>query len=233
MSVSRNSIFIFLLLVLFFSETNVFCQTDIHFTFKEFEDYERMSNLVRELTNAAIIDIKEEKQEEALQKLSRAVAVDSTYRQIYLQIYQAGLLNIENTDSVIEVLHKGERIFQEDDELHFYCAEIYRLKSETDKAILEYNAAIKYAKKNGEDFYLVPYYYFNRGNIYMKKNKLELALNDYNYSIKLKPDFFAGLTNRGICLFKLGNTNEACLDWKKAASQGYQPAQKYYEKYKK
>lgn len=128
-------------------------------------------------------------------------------------------------------MNKGKRIFQENDELNFYCGELYRLNNNYEKAIIEYTNAMKYAKTYGEDFYLVPYYYLNRGNIYLKEGKLKLALNDYNYLLKLDSTSSSGLTNRGIAMYKLGYKDKACHDWKKASENGFAVANNYYQKY--
>lgn len=188
-------------------------------------------NMAIDLTNEAIINIKEKKADDAIDKLIKAISIDSTYRDTYLQLFQAGILKISNSGRVMKELQKGKRIFQEDDELNFYCGELYRLNSDYKNAILEYSNAITFAKTNGEDFYLVPYYYLNRGNCYQKETQLNKALGDYNYLIKLKPDLLSALTNRGVCLYKLGKKDEACKDWNTAMGKGYSPAKEYYNKH--
>ncbi len=188
-------------------------------------------NNVIELTDGARLLIKENRANEAVDQLLEAIRIDSVYREAYLQLYQAGALNIRNSGRVIAGLEKGKRIFEEDDELYFYCGEIYRLNSDFEKAITEYDFATLYAKVNGEDFYLVHYYYFNRGNCYLKMGKPEVAIADYNYALKLKPDFSAALMNRGVCLSKLGKKTEACQDWKNAMDNGYEQAKGYFEKH--
>lgn len=188
-------------------------------------------NSAIEMTDEARVLIKEKRANEAVDKLLEVIGIDSIFREAYLQLYQAGALNVGNSAKVIAGLEKGKRIFEEDDELYFYCGEIYRLNSDMEKAIIEYNYATMYAKVNGEDFYLVHYYYFNRGNCYLKMGKPEPAVDDYNYSLKLKPDFSAALMNRGVCLFRLGKKTEACQDWKNAMDNGYEQAKGYYEKH--
>lgn len=190
------------------------------------EDY----NTVIELTYKASNDIKENKSNAALQKLLKALQIDSTYRQIYLQLYQVGKLNAENADIIIKALNKGKRIFEEDDELFFYCGEIYRYNSDYDKAIIEFTNAISYSKVNGEDFYLVPYYYSSRAFCFLKKQNYKEALKDYTGLLKLDPESISGLTNRGITYFNLGEKEKACLDWKNAEEKGSEIAKKYFEK---
>lgn len=233
MTTLQNRKLFITLSLLVFLQINVCCQVDAPVMLDSQQALVEKQNSVIKLTNTAIHLIKQNKQTEALSNLHKALAIDSTYRPAYLQLYQAGILDVKNCRKIVDGLNKGKSIFKDDDELHFYCAEIYRFKAELDSAIFEYDNAIKYSKANGEDFYLVPYYYFNRGNCYLKKNDLQSALKDYDYLIKLDPFFLAGLTNRGICLFKLGNKEAACSDWKKASEMGYEPAIKYYEKHGK
>lgn len=188
-------------------------------------------NKAIELTNNALKNIEDKSGNEAFNNLLKAVTIDSTYRKAYLQIYQAWKLYAQNSEIAIQTLNKGKQIYKEDDELHFYCGEIYRSNSDYTNAFIEYNYAITFAKKNGEDFYLVPYYYLNRGNCFLKIKQLENAIKDYDYLLNLKPDFVSALTNRGITLYKLGKKEQACSDWNKAIENNYDPAKKYYNKY--
>jgi TonB family protein len=183
------------------------------------------------LTNEAIKRIANSNQSIAVDLLMEAIETDSTYREIYLQLFQAGRDNETDVDRVLNGLLIGKKVFEEDDELHFYCAEMYRLKSDTVNTILEYDKAIEYSKKNGEDFYLAPYYYLYRGNYYLNRNDFDNALEDYNYSLNLKPNFNSVLINRGICFFKLGKKIEACQDWSAANQSEFSLANEYYEKY--
>ena len=188
-------------------------------------------NAVIELTNEAINDMKNQKHDEAFQKLLNALQIDSTYRQTYQQLYQAGRLSSAKSEIIIRELNKGKRIFEEDDELNFYCGEIYRQMSDFDNAINEYTNAIKYSLINGEDFYLVSYYYSNRGICFQKKEQFDLAINDYNKLLKMDPESVSGLTNRGIIYFKMDHKEKACIDWKKAMENGSEYAKKYFDKY--
>ncbi|TMJ89691.1 MAG: tetratricopeptide repeat protein [Alphaproteobacteria bacterium] len=64
----------------------------------------------------------------------------------------------------------------------------YRLKGEYDRAIADYEQAIK-LKPSAET-------YFNRGNAHLGKSRYDHAIDDYNQAIKLKPDFAAAFDNR-------------------------------------
>lgn len=188
-------------------------------------------NAAIELIRNAISDISNKDFTKAFIKLSKSIEVDSLFRETYLRIYQLYSLNNDNTEETIELLNKGKRIFEEDDELFFYCGEIYRLNSMINKAFYEYSKAIEYAKTNGEDFYLVPYYYLNRGNIFLASEKYDSAIIDYNYLLKLNPNSTSALTNRGIAFYKLGENEKACQDWDMAVKKGFDRANEYYQKH--
>jgi len=98
----------------------------------------------------------------------------------------------------------------------------YRLKGEHDRAIQDYNQAIRinakfaaaynnrgiaYDRKGDYDRAIADYdqaiklkpsaeTYFNRGNAHLGKGHYDHAIDDYNQAIKLKPDFAAAFDNR-------------------------------------
>jgi len=184
-----------------------------------------------DLTNQAISKIEEKKFTEAVALLSKAIHFDSSYQNPYLQFYTVCMLQKEHTDTAIFYLKKAKRIFLENDEICFYLGEAFRIKKNLNKAIKEYTLAIQYSKINGEDFHLVPYYYFNRGNSYLKLKLTDKAILDYNYTLKLNPKFSSALVNRGICFLMKKKTKEACDDWSKAIEMGSMPARQYSAKY--
>jgi tetratricopeptide (TPR) repeat protein len=188
-------------------------------------------NKAIDLTNEAIMHIEDMNTGRAMEKLQEAIAIDATHRQAYLQVYQAARADAGLTETALKELNKARKIFTDDDELVFYCAEIHRMKSDFKQAVEEYDLAIKLSKNNGEDFFLVPYYYLNRGISHLALKLPEKALEDFNYSIKLKPDFSASITNRGILYYQLGQKEEACKDWNQARKQNYKPAQEFFEKH--
>ncbi len=213
---------LFILLLIVCSQLDIISQETYNVSIND-------RNSAIELTNNAIKNIENKNNDKAVENLLEAINIDSTYRNSYLYIYQAGI-NYENYEIIIKALNKGKRIFQEDDELSFYCGEIYRSKSDFNNAIIEYTNAIKYAKINGEDFYLVPYYYLNRANCFLKKKQYLIAIDDYNKLLQLDSESTSGLTNRGTAFYKLGEKEKACRDWKSAVEKGAKLAKKYYNK---
>ena len=187
--------------------------------------------LATELTKEAIKDIKNGALDDAYKKLLKSVTVDSTLHETYKRLYQVWSKTHKDPEKIIKLLNKGTRIFLEDDELDFYCGEIYDFESDYKDAIAEYTIAMKYAKINGEDFYLVPHYYLNRGNIYLKSKQYQLALKDYNYMLKLDSLSQSGLIDRGITLYQIREKEKACMDWEKAMEAGSEIAKTYFQKH--
>jgi tetratricopeptide (TPR) repeat protein len=188
-------------------------------------------NLAIELNKEAEKFLNENRVKTALDRLLESISVDSLLRESYLLIYQLWLAEKSYTETIATVIYKGKQIFNDDDELCFYYAELLRFQSMLPEAILEYTNAMNYARRNGEDFYLVHYYYLNRGNCFLSMNMEDGALADFNYALKLKPDFTAALCGRGVCLFRKGNKDKACTDWQQALKLGYAPVKQYIDKY--
>lgn len=200
-----------------------FCQTYI----VQVEDREKTISL----TNQAINLIDQKNIADAVSALIKAISIDSTYHSSYLILYKACLFDKNYSDTAIFYLKKGQRIFVEDDELTFYIGEIYRMNSDLTNAISEYTDAINYSKINGEDLELVHKYYFNRATCYLKKDLFDSAILDYDYTLKLKPDYSSAFINRGICLYKKGKSSDACADWYSALNLGAANARDYIDKY--
>ena len=183
-----------------------------------------------ELINEANQDIENGKYVDAVQKLITSIKLDPHHREAYLSLNVA--CSYTNQVSIQKTyLNKAKAIFQEDDEICYYLANIYQNENNLPKAIQEYTHAINYAKKNGEDFDLVYAYYQNRASCYLKSNQMAKAIADFTYAIKLNPEDGASYTNRGIAYFKTGKRNEACRDWKKGSDLGISLAKNYLRRY--
>ncbi len=188
------------------------------------------SNKAIELYNLAIENNKNNKVSDAFELFVEAISTDSTFRSPYLQLYTVSMSDSSFVDQSIIILQKSKKIFEQDDEICYYLGEMYKLKGEMKRAMAEYSMAIVYAKINGEDFSLVPHYYLNRANICLEKNMLSTAVLDYTYALNLKPDYSIAFANRGICFFKMGETEAACKDWQKAFDMGIIQVEEYLEK---
>jgi tetratricopeptide (TPR) repeat protein len=173
--------------------------------------------------------INEERYQEAIDELVSAQKLDSTFRQVYELMYKAGFY-ADNKEVAKAYLKKAQSIFVEDDEIIYYLGKIIQNEKKYGEAILVFNEAIKFGKKNGEDYPIVYDYYASRGICYLRLEKYAEALADFEYAIQLNGKKGSIFANRGIVLFKLNQPAEACLSWKIAYSLGELGVQKYIEK---
>jgi tetratricopeptide (TPR) repeat protein len=77
-----------------------------------------------------------------------------------------------------------------------------------DKAIVQYDQAIKLYPRLAEAYY-------NRGLAYRKKDNLEQALIDYTQAIRLDSKYISAYANRGFAFYKLGDLDRALADFEK------------------
>jgi tetratricopeptide (TPR) repeat protein len=82
----------------------------------------------------------------------------------------------------------------------------YRLKAEYDKAIDDFDEAIKLRPN-------YPNAFNNRGVAYRNKGDLDHAMADYDQAITLKPDYLAAYYNRGLVLQETGAYDKAIADF--------------------
>ena len=71
-------------------------------------------------------------------------------------------------------------------------------------------------KSNEKDPQVLAIAYNNRGNAYTSKGEYELAIQDYNESIKLNPNYAKPLNNRGVAYQKNGQHDLALKDFDSA-----------------
>jgi regulator of sirC expression with transglutaminase-like and TPR domain len=59
----------------------------------------------------------------------------------------------------------------------------------------------------------------NRGNSYYELNKYQLALNDFNQSLKYKPQYAKAYLNRGLVFYQMDKNAQACGDFQRSCNQ--------------
>lgn len=188
------------------------------------------ANKAIELLNSANKDIENGEYASAVQKLIASIRLQSNIRETYLSLNTA--CSHTNQTAILKTyLQKAKAIFEEDDELCYYLGNIYQNENNLTKAVQEYTLAIKYSKKNGEDYDLVYAYYQNRASCYLKLNEFAKAIPDFNYALKLNQENGAIYANRGIAYYKTGKRTEACQDWRKAMKLGVSNASVYVKRY--
>ena len=188
------------------------------------DDYNRAVELI----NKAKTSINDKRYQEAIGELESAIKIDSTFRDCYEVMYKAGFY-ADNKEVTKAYLKKAQSIFVEDDEIIYYLGKIIQTEKKYGEAIKVFNEAIKFGKKNGEDYPIVYDYYASRGICYLRLEKYEEALADFDYAIQLNGKKGSIFANRGIVLFKINKPDQACMSWKKAYDLGEKSVQKYID----
>ena len=85
----------------------------------------------------------------------------------------------------------------------------YKTKGLWDKAIADYDEAIRLKSDLAETF-------INRGNAYYYKGQIDRALKDYDEAIRLKPDLAQAFSNRGNVYRMKGRFDRAIKDYDEA-----------------
>ena len=99
----------------------------------------------------------------------------------------------------------------------------YQSKDEIDRAIKDYNKAIKL----NPDYALA---YYNRGSAYQSKDEIDRAIKDYNKAIKLNPNYASAYNNRGNAYQDKGEIDQAFKDYNKAIKLNPDYALAYYNR---
>ena len=92
----------------------------------------------------------------------------------------------------------------------------FKNKGQYDRAIQDYNTAIRLKPNHVTAFY-------NRGVAYKQKGQYNRAIQDYDTAIRLKPDYAFAYGNRGSVYEALGQREQALRDFKKQYDLGSHP----------
>lgn len=182
-----------------------------------------------ELINKASDHFDEGNYSKAINLLEESIKLDSTLRDAFILLNHAYYIT-GNKKSQIKYLKKAKSIYADDDEFPYHLGRIYQQQNKLNAAIAEYDTAIQFSKINGEDYKIVYDYYANRGICLLKQDMFAKSISDFDNAIRLNNKKGSIYTNRGIALFKVMKTHEACKSWIKALELG-QNVEQYLKKY--
>ena len=94
-------------------------------------------------------------------------------------------------------------------------------KGDPDRAIADYDAAIRIEPKNA-------FAYFNRGAVYLHKKEFDHAIADYDETIRLAPKAWQPLRNRGAAHFGAGQYDRARADFEAVLGMDAKSAEGLY-----
>ncbi|GAA4836642.1 tetratricopeptide repeat protein [Algivirga pacifica] len=158
-----------------------------------------------------------------------AIQIDSTNIDYF---YNLGMACLQDKDYAfaLKAYRIAKNSFPDFPDLYFYSGDLLQKMERYEEAILEYNKAIALAadEPNPQLHYL---FFFNRGNAYFKSKNFKAAIQDYNQTISISPEYYGAYANRGYANYHIKNYKSACNDWEIAASLGYPKAIYYLQKY--
>lgn len=99
----------------------------------------------------------------------------------------------------------------------------YKKKGQWDKAIADYDEAIRLAPD-------LVFAFNNRGNAYYFKGQLDRAIENYDMAIRLQPDLAEAYANRGNVYRKKGQLNRAIENYDKAIRLAPENSQTYADR---
>lgn len=115
----------------------------------------------------------------------------------------------QENDLAFEYFKKAMRLCSDNAFIYYQRGIVYNHLNEMEKAIKDFNAAIKHAP-------LIASAYYDRANLYHVKDMYDKAVKDYTKAIKLYPEFSDAVCNRGVSYFMQNEFDKAVADFKAA-----------------
>jgi tetratricopeptide (TPR) repeat protein len=190
-------------------------------------------NKAIEFNNEAFKLINDGKPKDSFPLIIKAIHTDSTLLRSYELLYRACLTSGVYDDAHLNYFFIAKRIFDIDDRICFFIAEMYKNRKEIQKAITEYTKAINFGKNDSIRSEYYYRYYSNRAYCYTLSNLNAQAIKDYNECLEFNPEDAILLLNRGVCYKKTGDTKHAIADWKESARLGLPVAKTYLQNVQK
>ncbi|OFY12861.1 MAG: hypothetical protein A2X11_14040 [Bacteroidetes bacterium GWE2_42_24] len=183
-----------------------------------------------ELFNGALADMRKQDLYAAEEKLRGALALDSTFREVWLALNEI-LYHTKQKNKQKEYLKLAISRFPEDGDFQYYYGMLLQRDELFDQAIRRYSDAILLNKATDEKSAIGYAYYFNRGVCYYRTGKWKNSLNDFEVAVKLNDTLSYIHVNHGLALQKMGEMIIACKCWRKARSLGDAEAVRLLGKY--
>jgi TonB family protein len=182
-------------------------------------------NKAAKLNNLGFEAIEAAKYDKAITYFNKAIAIDSTLS-VSFHNRAFAYSKQENHKEALKSYQLASKLEPKNSEFYYYIANCFQKLETPDSAITYYTLAIE-ADKTGHN---AKSSYFNRGNIYLKKEKYEAAIEDYSKVILYDRAHYGAYNNRAIAYYKMDNKENACKDWEHAYKNGLFTAGHYLEK---
>ncbi len=218
---------------------------------KEYTDYNEI------IYGDALIEYSSGKFQEAIKNLNRLISVKPDNEK-YLRLFARSQSAVSNYAGASLTYCKLISMETPDAELYIQRAECYRKTGEwersmndIEKYLLIYpedikglSMAGKVKAASGDNLKALEFFsenirlhpndpecYNDRADAYLLSRSWNLAIKDYSMSLDLNPDNSDSWLNKGIALINIGNTDDACHDFKNSLNKGNKRATEYISKY--
>ena len=118
------------------------------------------------------------------------------------------LRRLNRFDEALAAIKTATILEPENANYHFYLANNLSELQRFDEAIVAYDKAIEITPRSS--------YYYNRGNCYYNRGKIELALKDYNQALAIEPNHANAYGSRANLYKKQGKAELALEDYNQA-----------------
>ncbi|WKN43887.1 tetratricopeptide repeat protein [Tunicatimonas pelagia] len=166
--------------------------------------------------------------ERAKELFRQAIAIDSS-AVIYYENLALACQQSEDQAGVIQCYQLAKQNLPNNPTMFYYSGDALQNAERYEEAIRDYDQAI--ALSNLEPTDLLHFFYFNRGNAYLKLKDFQTAVDNYGQALEVFPQHAASYANRGMARYNLKDKKGACTDWQQAYDNGYEPAASYQQKY--
>lgn len=167
-------------------------------------------------------NIKLKKYTKALEDLSASISINPYQLDIYITIAETYFKN-KNYTKAAETIKKYTDSYYKNYNALFFEAQINYYAGDFLYAIKILNNLLKISPNNAN-------YISLRGKAYLETHSYQLAYNDFNTCLDLKPQLTDIYFYRGLTEYNLNFTDAACADWKRAIKyKDYKANDYYYE----
>jgi tetratricopeptide (TPR) repeat protein len=172
--------------------------------------------------NRGILYMNEQQFDLALADYNKAIELNPKYFHAY---NNRGVFyrNDKRNNEAIEDFNMAIQLKPDNAEIYYNRGLVFMDENKNIEALTDFNKAIE-LKPDYADVYN------DKGTVYFMERRFDDAIINYSKAIELNPLDSRAYYNRGLALYNSGKNEEACTDWKHAASKGYKPALDAYSK---
>lgn len=210
------------LLILFLVSLGTYAQENSE------EEFITMDNTANGINNEGYEAMERGDYEQAKQLFRQAIAIDSSAVPYYENLALA-CQRSDDQAGLLQCYRMAKKNIPDDPNIFYYSGDVLQNAGRYQEAIRDYDRAIELSDPEYTD--LLHFFFFNRGNAYLKLKDFQIAVDNYGQALEVFPQHAASYANRGMARYNLKDKKGACADWQQAYNNGYKPAANYQNKY--